>query len=134
MISLQKARQIRAMIEKAATSLSDEDALVAPEMFPQWDAATAYAVDDRVRYNCILYKCLTAHTAQSDWTPDVAPSLWVNIAEPGTIPEWKQPTGATDAYMLGDKVHHVEKTWESLVNNNVWEPGATGTEYLWKEI
>ena len=29
---------------------------------------------------------------------------------------------------------HNGKTWESLVDNNVWEPGAVGTESLWKEI
>ena len=33
-----------------------------------------------------------------------------------------------------DKVMHNGKKWESLVDNNVWEPGATGTESLWKEV
>jgi hypothetical protein len=31
-------------------------------------------------------------------------------------------------------VTHNGKTWESLIDNNVWEPGAVGTETLWKEI
>lgn len=26
------------------------------------------------------------------------------------------------------------KTWESLADNNVWEPGVIGTESLWKEV
>lgn len=26
------------------------------------------------------------------------------------------------------------KTWESLVDGNVWEPGAQGSESLWKEV
>lgn len=29
---------------------------------------------------------------------------------------------------------HNGKVWESLVANNVWEPGVTGTEALWKEV
>ena len=36
--------------------------------------------------------------------------------------------------MTGDRVKHNGKTWESLVDNNVWEPGAQGTEALWKVV
>jgi hypothetical protein len=36
--------------------------------------------------------------------------------------------------MIGDKVLYNNKTWESLIDNNVWEPGSIGTEGLWKEI
>ena len=32
------------------------------------------------------------------------------------------------------QVTHNGKTWESLADNNVWEPGAIGTESLWKEV
>lgn len=28
--------------------------------------------------------------------------------------------------MLGDKVTHNGKTWTSIVDNNVWEPGVYG--------
>ena len=37
-------------------------------------------------------------------------------------------------YMKGDKVTHGGKVWVSTVDNNVWEPGATGTESLWTEV
>ena len=47
---------------------------------------------------------------------------------------WVQPTGAHDAYSLGITVTHGGKTWESLADNNVWEPGVIGTESLWKEV
>lgn len=49
----------------------------------------------------------------------------------GTIPEWVQPTGATDAYNKGNRVKHAGKVWASLVDANVWEPGVYGwTETL----
>lgn len=41
-------------------------------------------------------------------------------------PEWKQPTGAQDAYMKGDKCSHNDKHWISDYDNNVWEPGVFG--------
>jgi len=39
---------------------------------------------------------------------------------------WRQPTGAHDAYPLGAVVSHKDKTWESTVAANVWEPGVSG--------
>ena len=53
------------------------------------------------------------------------------MAEPGTIPIWKQPTGAQDAYMTGDKVHYPDAdgpVYVSTVDNNVWQPGVYGWE------
>lgn len=130
-----KAESLRAAIEQAAVSLKDESALSAPELFPVWEVGETYAAGDRVRYDGILYKCLQGHTAQTDWAPTAAASLWakVLIEDPETIPEWEQPE-STNGYTKGDKVTHNGKTWESLVDSNVWEPGATGTESLWVEI
>lgn len=133
MISRAKALKIRAMIEKASASLPDEDALEAVELFPAWQTDTAYSLGIRVRYGEKLYKCVQAHTSQPDWTPDKTPALWAEVAKPGEIPVWKQPTGAQDAYMTGDKVWYPEKdttVWESTMDNNVWQPGVYG----WKEV
>lgn len=121
------------MIEKASASLPDEDALEAVELFPMWQTDTAYAVGIRVRYGEKLYKCVQAHTSQTDWTPDKTPALWTEVARPGEIPVWRQPTGAQDAYMTGDKVWYPEKdttVWESTMDYNVYQPGVYG----WAEI
>ena len=130
-----EARKLRVSIVQLAQYAPDEVAATAAFAFEPWDAAGAYEVGDRVRYADVLYKCLTGHTAQESWTPDVSPSLWakVLIPDPSVIPEWEQP-GSTNGYSKGDKVTHNGKTWESLADNNVWEPGAVGTESLWKEV
>ena len=70
MISVEKAKALRALIEKAAVSLDDEDALEAVELFPAWAIGKAYATDERIRYGEKLYRCVQAHTSQADWTPD----------------------------------------------------------------
>lgn len=129
------AKVIRATMDKAGAMLTDEQALQVTAMYPPWDAAKTYAVGDRVRYAGNLYRCLTAHTAQAAWTPTDAPSLWAKVLTDlsGAILPWVQPD-STNPYAKGDKVTHNGKTWESLVNNNVWEPGVTGTESLWKEV
>ena len=113
-----------------AENLSDENALEIPEVFPSWGVDIAYAADDRVRYDGKLYKCVQPHTSLAEWAPPAVPALWTDIAEQGTIPEWRQPTGAQDAYMKGDKVKHYGFVYESDIDNNVWEPGVAGWTML----
>jgi hypothetical protein len=131
MITLDRAIELRGLIEKASASLDDGTALTALELFPMWEVDHAYQTGDRVQYEGKLYKCLQAHSSQSDWTPDTAVSLWVEVADPSVeFPEWKQPQGAHDAYQTGDKVSHNEKRWISEADNNIWEPGVFG----WREV
>ena len=129
----EKARVLRPLIEKAAVSLSDTDALNAVWLFPAWEADTEYARGVRVRYDGKLYRCEQAHTSQSIYPPDIIPALWTEVARPGEIPVWKQPTGAQDAYGKGDKVHYPDAdgpVYESIVDSNVWEPGVYGWEVV----
>lgn len=125
MISMYHAKKIRAFMERLSVSLSDDDALTVPEFFPKWEETKHYAVDDRVRYETVLYKCLIEHDAQPQWNPQDAVSLWAEVHE--GIQEWVQP-GSTNPYMMGDKVRHNGLVWISIVDNNVWEPGVYGWE------
>lgn len=121
--------------QQQAMTVPDDQAAEVQALFPEWAADRGYTTGFRVQYNGTLYKCLTAHTSQSDWTPEASPSLWakVLIPDPTVIPAWEQPD-STNPYSKGDKVTHSGRTWESLVDNNVWEPGAQGTEAQWKEV
>jgi hypothetical protein len=121
------ALKLRSMIEKASVSLDDGDALEAVELFPMWAVGTEYVADQRIRYGGKLYRCVQGHTSQVGWEPDKTPALWTEVAKPGEIPVWRQPTGAQDAYMTGDKVWYPEKgthVYESLIDANVYSPEA----------
>lgn len=133
MTLLELAQKLRPYIEKAALSLSDEDALEATNLFPNWADATAYAKDERVRYEGILYRCLQAHTSQAAWTPVAAPSLWAKVLIPDSnvIPEWEQPD-STNPYQIGDKVMFDGKVYESVISNNIWSPAQYPAG--WKEV
>ena len=127
---------LRKAMTFAAVSFTDEQALQVQDLYPEWSGAgVSYNVGDRVRYDGVLYKVLQDHTSQDSWTPDTAHSLYAKVLNPNpeVIPNWEQPE-STNGYSKGDKVTHKEKTWESLVDNNVWEPGVVGTENLWKEV
>ena len=130
-MTLEEAKAIIDALVTLRNSAADEQALKASALYPKWKVGTDYQKDERVLYNNILYKVLTDHTSQADWTPDVAPSLFTKVLIPdkNVIPEWEQPE-STNPYSKGDKVTHNGKTWLSTIDGNVWEPGVYG----WEEI
>lgn len=136
--ALQLLNAIMKQAEISCESNTDEQALAVQVLYPNWEDianGTTLAVGQRVNYLDVLYNVLQEHQKQSTWNPVDSPSLFakVLIPEPSVIPKWAQPS-STNPYMKGDKVIHNSKTYESLVDNNVWEPGAVGTESLWREI
>ena len=126
---IERARALRPLIVKAAGSLNDSDALDGVELFDRWHIGMELTANQRIRHEENLYRVVQAHTAQEGWEPDKTPALFTEVARPGEIPVWKQPTGQQDAYMKGDKVHYPEKddpVYVSTVDNNVWQPGVYG--------
>ena len=130
-MTLEEAKAIIDALVTLRNSAADEQALKASALYPKWKVGTDYQKDKRVLYNNILYKVLTDHTSQTDWTPDAAPSLFAKVLIPdkNVIPEWEQPD-STNPYSKGNKVTHNGKTWRSTIDGNVWEPGVYG----WEEI
>lgn len=126
---IERATELRHTIEELSVNLTDESALDNVELFPTWTGdGHSYSVGDRVRYHDILYKCIQAHTSQTDWNPEIAFSLFakVLIPDPDVIPVWEQPD-STNPYMRGDKVHYPNEdspVYESLIDSNVWSPDA----------
>ena len=122
-----KAKQLRHLIEQLAVTLDDETALTGVELFPAWVVGKAYAVNDRAQYNGTLYKCIQAHTSQSDWMPSATPALWKTVSV-DEYPEWVQPAGAHDAYNSGDKVTYNGQHYVCTSNANVYAPDVYGWE------
>ena len=97
------------------------------DVFAPWAKDIPYAAGALRAHGGKLYKCVQAHTSQSDWTPDVAVSLWAVAGNPQEEwPAWSQPVGAHDAYGVGDKVTYQDKRWLSTATANVWAPGVYG--------
>ena len=129
----EEAMRYRRHIERAAVSLPDEDALNAPEMFPHWKPGINAVMDERMYYDEKLYRVVQTHTTQEGWEPDLTPALFTEVAKPGEIPVWRQPTGAQDAYRKGDKVHYPTKddpVYISQMDYNTFKPDVYGWELL----
>jgi hypothetical protein len=111
---------------------NDSDALDNADVFPVWsEEGVAYALDYKVKSfdgaELKLYKCVQAHTSQAGWEPINVPALFTRVAYPNEILVFVQPTGAQDAYALGDKVYFPTENddiYESLIADNVYSPTA----------
>jgi len=119
----EEARAYRHKIELAAESQDDAQALESIELFPKWEAGLSVAVGERYQHLGKLYRVVQAHTTQADWEPQDTPALWTEVSL-DEWPEWKQPTGAQDAYNTGDKVTFEGAHYVSLIDGNIWSPAA----------
>lgn len=119
----------RIAIVPMAATMTDEQAISVSTLWPEWSAdSVSYKVDDVVQHADHLWRCEQAHTSQESWTPDAAPSLWsqIDIAGDG-VDVWTQPTGAHNAYSVGDRVHYPtasDPIYVSTIDGNVWSPDA----------
>lgn len=141
MLEKRTLKNLGAILKQAKINSSnntDEQALEVQALYPNWEdleEGITLTVGERVNYEDVLYNVITEHQKQSTWNPVDAPSLFAKVltSDDGTILEWEQPD-STNPYMKGDKVTHNGVTYVSLVDNNVWEPGVTGSEALWEEV
>ena len=100
-----------------------ETASAHTDMFEEWHPGAAYKVGQIRKYNDILYKVVQDHTSQGDWLPTNSPTLYepIILTDEG-YPVWSKPSGAHDAYNIGDIVDYNGKLYKSLINGNVYSP------------
>lgn len=72
---------IQMAIEKARQITNDQEALEVKYLYKEFSSQInkPLEVGEFIQHNDKLYRVLQAHTAQADWTPDVAASLFVVI-------------------------------------------------------
>ena len=131
MNKLQMGEQFFKAVQMFAMSLGEEKAMEVATMYDPWKVGKAYKADEYVTYgeNAVgdpqLYKVVSAHTSQADWTPNAVASLYTPIGlDDNGYPVWSAPTGAHDAYNAGDIVNYNGTLYKSLVDGNVYAPDA----------
>lgn len=126
--AMEEAQKMQSELQQSSvlSYATDEQAFIMRYLYPEWSGeSVSYKKNDRFMYQDKFYKVLQNHTSQADWTPDTAISLYVEIADPiEEWPEFKQPTGAHDAYAKDAKVTFEGKHYRSLIDANVYSPTA----------
>lgn len=140
-----------------AEAMANPDSIPAWEN-PGTDHAKMYTAGMVVRHNGRVWRSAT--TNLNSWepgAPGVYDFIWEDVTDQYTtpdtddedteestddepeesspeerVPEFKQPTGAHDAYGQGDRVTYHGATWESTIPANVWSPDTYPQG--WKKI
>lgn len=125
--------QILLAVKMYAESLTSETLMCdLADIYDKWAPGVTYSAGKIISYgkdqngDTQLYKVVEpGHTSQADWLPDRTPALYtpIGLNDQG-IPIWKQPTGAHDAYNIGDQCEHKGYIWTSKINGNTQEPGS----------
>lgn len=129
----------REQVAPKLDTLPDEEVAVLAYLYEEWDPnGVSYEVDDVVRVGDIPYRVVQAHTSQADFAPSLTPALFTplrTVSGPNPDP-WVQPTGAQDAYAIGDLVTHPNPNdsgtiwvYESVIDANTTVPGQNGDQF-----
>ena len=108
-------------------SLEDDEARTIWSYYPDWTVGKNYKQGWIVKYNGALYKIAQDHTSQAQWIPGETgtESLYTSITVSSEgYPYWQQPTGAHDAYNIGDIVNYNGTLYKSLIDGNTYSPDA----------
>ena len=99
---------------------------------PKWvqplGAQDAFSINDEVIHNDSVWRSVVNVNV---WEPGAQGiTQWDEIPSDEPVnewPNWVQPVGAHDAYLLGAKVTHNGQRWINTGSNaNVWAPGVFG--------
>ena len=130
-ITLERARQLRAMIEAAAGNLTDADASTAAELFPRLKQdGSLVPAGTRINWYGKVKRAAVDLWDRTENNPDNAPTIWEDFAYrdgiriiPGTI------TAGT-AFAKDELGWWGDTLYKSLLDANVWTPeqNASGWE------
>ena len=129
---------IKGLLSALTDDQAAANATLILELAEEWQSDEGYERYVYIKHENVLYKTIHPIRPHDTLPPPEAPHLYTRVGaiEGGEIAveEWRQPTGAHDAYKIGDKVLHNGQTWVCTLGDgaglNSWEPGVYGWEVV----
>ena len=130
-ITLERARQLRAMIEAAAGNLTDADASTAAELFPRLKQdGSLVSAGTRINWGGKVKRAAVDLWDRTENNPDNAPTLWEDIGYRDGIRIIPETITAGLAFAKDELGWWGDTLYKSLLDANVWTPeqNASGWE------
>lgn len=125
-----------------AKDLSKEQKDNILNQYKPYQVGKSYEENEKFTYKDKVYEVIQDHTSQTTWLPDSTPALYkeyLNVeiknqdgSTTEVVAEFKQPTGAHDAYKKGDKVLFKGKVYQSKIDANTFSPDQFADG--WEEV
>lgn len=126
MITIERAKKLRAMIEKAAgAGLDDKDGSAAVELYPvlKGDGSLVTA-GTRVNWKGKLKRAAVDLWDTEQNAPDAAPTLWEDIQYREGVRIIPEVITAGLAFAKDELGYWGDDLYKSKIDNNVWTPPA----------
>lgn len=130
-ITLERARQLRTMIEAAAGNLTDADASTAAELFPRLKQdGSLVSAGTRINWYGKVKRAAVDLWDRTENNPDNAPTLWEDLAYRDGIRIIPETITAGTAFAKDELGWWGDTLYKSLLDANVWTPeqNASGWE------
>ena len=130
-ITLERARQLRAMIEAAAANLSDADASTSAELFPRLKQdGSLVSAGTRINWGGKVKRAAVDLWDRTENNPEKAPTLWEDLAYRDGIRIIPETITAGLAFSKDELGWWGDTLYKSLLDANVWTPeqNASGWE------
>ena len=122
-ITLERARQLRAMIEAAAGNLTDADASTAAERFPRLKQdGSLVSAGTRINWYGKVKRAAVDLWDRTENNPDNAPTLWEDIGYRDGIRIIPETITAGTAFAKDELGWWGDTLYKSLLDANVWTP------------
>lgn len=125
-----------------AKDLSDDQKEEILSRYEEYQEDKNYKEGDKFTFEGKIYEVIQEHRSQRTWIPSSTPALYkefLNVKitnqageETEVVAEFRQPTGAHDAYKKGDKVSFEGAIYESTIDSNTFSPSQYPEG--WKKI
>lgn len=123
MISVERAKQLRALIEQAVTSLSDADASKGVELFPGLKGDDSLVSNGtRIMFDGKLYRAAVDLWDTEDNNPANAPTLWEELLYRDGYRIIPETITVGLAFSAGEIGWWGDTLYRSKVNSNVYTP------------
>lgn len=123
MISVERAKQLRALIEQAVTSLSDADASKGVELFPGLKGGGSLVSNGtRIMFDGKLYRAAVDLWDTEDNNPANAPTLWEELLYREGYRIIPETITVGLAFSAGEIGWWGDTLYRSKVDNNVYTP------------
>lgn len=118
-----KALKIRSMAMEVAVEMTDPEASTLPEMFPRLKQdGSLVSHGTRINWNGTLKKAAVDLWDTEENNPDNAPTLWETIDYVDGYRVIPEVITVTTAFSKGERGMWKGAVYESLQDNNVWNP------------
>lgn len=122
-MKMSKALKIRSLAMDSAVEMDDVNASSIPEMFPQLTkSGNLVAAGTRINWNGQLKKAAVDLWDTTENNPDNAPTLWEDLNYVNGYRVIPETITVTTMFSKGEQGWWKDAVWESLQDNNVWNP------------